>query len=1286
MKKRRWKKDKNTPESIGKDVGKTIGKSAMNMHSKIIRTAAMLLAVILFAACFFPPLAYAAETSEAPSEIILTTEEKDYIKAHPVVMIAMDVSWVPYAYNNSKEDSVNGIIPNILDIIANRVGLTVEYVPKDSYMEALNSVSAGETMLVSGVADDTAMADRNNVLITDSYININYAAVTRHKINDLYTEGSDYRMAVCAGSYATIAMQEKMPTYEFVEYRSNEECMNSVEAGETDIALIATHTAEYYSRKHEFRGLKTVILNDFSWGLCFGVNKNTNSCLIDILNKGIASFDENDTDQAIYRGLIDASLANSRIWDWVYDRPLLAICVSGIIVALILVIIFQVILQHHKISELKKRKHIQEDRDKMLILLNSIPGGVGIFEIADGKLTQIYMNDGYYRLIGDEREKRNAGTDNYFLKGVYQKDRKVIDDMVEEILSGKNLAEHDYRAVRGDGGYAWIHVAVQVGDRSENRVILYCSFSTIDEMVAARKALEENSAILEAAMKSAHMSVWEYDKQQGVVVQRQNSIRGFNFGDRIEDFPEQMIRRGCIHKDSTESYRRFFMESGEENKTTYGDFLVCNPGEKNYWWERIILTPVFDKTGAHVRSIGTSLNVTGKKEQEERYLHQLTAMDEADEENLLEKGRYNLSKNTVLYCVERKDGKEICKSLKTYDDAAEAFVDTGISKEKREEIRRELSRDNLLREFSCGNFKGMFELKRMMPDGSSIWSAVEYSLFEEPNTGDVIAFTYVYDITERILESQIAAKLSSIGYEAVGLLDTNTHQYMLRTVRSKIEGPYAIGSGDFDERAVSRLSVICLPSERDFLLREFKTERIIEHLKEQEVYYLTYAVMVDEKQIRRKKCQFCYLDQTHTTILYCRSDITDMYQREQEQLKRTEEALEEAKAANSAKTEFFSRMSHDMRTPMNGILGLASLSVGEENPVILQENIEKIKQSGEYLLGLINDTLDFQKIESGGMQMEPQIVSSQEVVDMVFEMMEPAAESKGVKLQVVNKNADFSWYVRVDPMRIKQIFVNLLSNAVKFTPAGGRIEFEFECIGREGMISHSLISVRDTGIGMSPEFMKNGIFKPFSQENNEFSMQYAGTGLGLSIVKKLVEMMGGRVEAESEPGVGSVFRLYLDFERVDSKYVTKTVHADKQRQMEIKDMLRGRKILLVEDHPLNAEIAAKLLTNAGCQVVWAKNGAEGVKCFEESAQDSFDMILMDIRMPVMDGLHAAKAIRSLSRKDAALIPIIAMTANAYEDDVKLSLAAGMNGHLSKPLDPQLMYESMAKNMKSRKER
>lgn len=383
--------------------------------------------------------------------------------------------------------------------------------------------------------------------------------------------------------------------------------------------------------------------------------------------------------------------------------------------------------------------------------------------------------------------------------------------------------------------------------------------------------------------------------------------------------------------------------------------------------------------------------------------------------------------------------------------------------------------------------------------------------------------------------------------------------------------------------------------------------------------------------------------------------------------------------ADADKTEFFSRMSHDMRTPMNGILGMIRLPQETSDLTEIQENMDKAEAAGEYMLSLINDTLDLQRLESERLKLEPEIVHTSEYVNNLLDIVRVSTKQKNIDFRITNRNVDEDTYIEIDKVRVKQIFSNLLSNAVKFTPDGGIVEVVMEIVQRQGSILHGKFQIRDTGVGMSKDFMENRLFKPYSQENNVMSSQLAGSGLGMAITKNLVEIMGGKMEVESELGEGTTYTVYLNIKKIPKE---KALQLDKEKQESVAAVdIAGMQILLCEDHPLNAEIARRLLQKMGCKVVWVENGRLAIDRLKESEEGFFDIILMDIRMPVMDGITAAKEIRKLDREDAREIPIIAMTANAYESDIRNCLDAGMNEHLPKPVEPQKIYETLMKYVK-----
>ncbi len=378
--------------------------------------------------------------------------------------------------------------------------------------------------------------------------------------------------------------------------------------------------------------------------------------------------------------------------------------------------------------------------------------------------------------------------------------------------------------------------------------------------------------------------------------------------------------------------------------------------------------------------------------------------------------------------------------------------------------------------------------------------------------------------------------------------------------------------------------------------------------------------------------------------------------------------------------EFYSRMSHDMRTPMNGIIGLVHLSESEDDVEELHNYFGKIGRSGQYLLQLINDTLDVGRISHGQMKLRKETISMSEMLGGIVDMIRADAADKNI---TVSNNVDSvkeDIYVVTDSLRFKQIFMNLFSNAVKFTPVGGQIDFNVSTINTGNSTIHCSFTVKDSGIGMSSDFVEHALFTPFSQETNSFSSKYTGSGLGLSIVKYIIDEMGGTIEVKSEPGKGTAFIIELNMTASDRKSYEAEYTARKVNKEDIHKLLNGSHILICEDHPLNAEIAQRILEKEGCIVDVAENGQRGVELFEASKPGYYDAILMDIRMPVMNGYEATVAIRKLAREDAGYIPIIAMTANAYDEDIQNSIDAGMNAHISKPFNPTLLFSALSDNI------
>ena len=400
---------------------------------------------------------------------------------------------------------------------------------------------------------------------------------------------------------------------------------------------------------------------------------------------------------------------------------------------------------------------------------------------------------------------------------------------------------------------------------------------------------------------------------------------------------------------------------------------------------------------------------------------------------------------------------------------------------------------------------------------------------------------------------------------------------------------------------------------------------------------------------------------------------------------RLEAELKAAEEGSRAKTVFLSNMSHEIRTPMNAIIGIDTLALRDPDlKPETREQLEKIDSSAQHLLSLINDVLDMSRIETGQMLMRNEPFSMKEVLDQVGSIIQSQCDDKGVTFvqEVRGSRPDAAKAngpcCMGDSMKIRQVLINILGNAVKFTPEGGTVTFLTEgcCAGGTGDSCRVKFVISDTGAGMDEEYLPK-IFDAFSQEDDSSTNKYGGSGLGMAITKRLVDMMGGTIEVKSKKGEGTTFTVRLEFAPVDPE----TAAAEKEEfSAEGSMSLEGRRILFAEDVDINAEILADLLEMEGAGSERAGNGKKAVDMFAASEPGYYDAILMDMRMPVMDGLEATRTIRSLDRADAKTIPIVALTANAFYEDVRKCLAAGMDDHLSKPVDPELMKKTLARVM------
>lgn len=537
------------------------------------------------------------------------------------------------------------------------------------------------------------------------------------------------------------------------------------------------------------------------------------------------------------------------------------------------------------------------------------------------------------------------------------------------------------------------------------------------------------------------------------------------------------------------------------------------------------------------------------------------------------------------------------------------------------------------------------------------------------------------DITDSVREQQGLLNAIAYTFDLMGFIDISSGRLTMYTRRSVLDNLPPEVTDDYG-LWICRFAGAC-ESERSRkkIENKFRLDNILKKLSEKTSGYDFVLPCETEDGLRYKQINVLWGDENHQTICLVRADVTDMLAAERKSKQALKAALYSAEKANAAKRDFLSSMSHDIRTPMNAIMGMTEIArahICERERVA--DCLEKISVSSRYLLSLINDILDMSKIEQSKVTLNNTAVSISDLKEQLCVMMAPQAKSAGIGFAVRTGKLSCNYFYG-DALRINQILINLTSNAIKFTPEGGRVDVMIEELApaSAGNVRYRF-TVSDTGIGMTEEFMAHA-FEPFMRERGV--SRVVGTGLGLSITRGLVDFMGGTVTIESQVNKGSTFRVELEFAPAPVPAGIGGYTGDGPGLPKAGEgALAGRYFLVAEDNAINAEIICELLKMNGAGTAVETDGVRVVKAFAESDPGTYDAVLMDIQMPGMNGYEATRAIRKMERPDAVRIPIIAMTANAFDEDVQTALEAGMNAHVAKPIDMDTLLAVLYKVLRT----
>lgn len=484
---------------------------------------------------------------------------------------------------------------------------------------------------------------------------------------------------------------------------------------------------------------------------------------------------------------------------------------------------------------------------------------------------------------------------------------------------------------------------------------------------------------------------------------------------------------------------------------------------------------------------------------------------------------------------------------------------------------------------------------------------------------------------------------------------------------------------NFTEFVKEMAKTAVFEDDREDFIAALSQDRIEYAFRRSSEYYVDFRLCYGGEYVY---CQMKLVmpdsDQIDSSMLVGYHIIDEQIKKEKQVQNELEFAREAAETANRTKSSFLFNMSHDIRTPMNAILGFANMAKKySDDKEKVEECIDKVQTSGTHLLGLINDILDMARIESGKIEIEVEPIDVREAADRLTTILGDLARDKDIKLSVSLEDVE-NPYVYLDELHVNQILLNIISNAVKYTENGGKVDILIkEMLSSDKERAHYRFVISDTGIGMTEEFLDH-VFDSFERDKNEALAGIQGTGLGMSITKRLVDIMHGNIEVESTLGEGSTFTVDLEFKKYEGDFEALVTAEAEQEQEATEITLDGKRILLVDDNELNREIASEILAETGAVIEEAEDGVEAFDKVRESEPGYYDIVLMDVQMPRMNGYESTKAIRALENEALANIPIIAMTANAFDEDREDALEAGMNEHIAKPIDVVKLFDCLRK--------
>ena len=930
-------------------------------------------------------------------------------------------------------------------------------------------------------------------------------------------------------------------------------------------------------------------------------------------------------------------------------------------------------------EEVKAQKEKEHIEQYFQTLVRKLPGGVAVVRIEkDGRKTPEYFSDGYAMLSGMSMDQvwKSYGEDG--MAAVHPDDVEQLNAELSDFMaSGEEQREFTYRIKRGDGEYIWIKNMTSMLRRGEGEVILYASYRDLTvefkeqeqirrqyrELILQHYRTPGPNALIVGHCNITRSQITEIsDYTDSGLLECFGTERDAFFTGISTLILDEKERRDYMNRFLNEPTRAAFQAGKRELEL---DCFIRLPKDVRGRYVKFKVNLVEEPDTGDITGILTVYDIT-EQTIAERNLKKLSTSG------------YDLIADVDLFhdfCTilsGRFTKDDLCAKSGRHSERLAYMMERQLVPKDRPRIMKMLEPEYILERlkqedpyslsYSILGEAGEIQTKKLTVSATDL------------RLGRVCLARA--DITDSVREQQGLLNVVAYTFEMLGIIHLGsrhitlyTHQAVLQVLEPRrasidswladIKKKYAPKGG---EEEVERC---------------FGLQNMLARLEERPGGYDFVLPYLEENQIRYKQINILWGDGDHKMICIVRQDVTETMTAERRSKETLEQALALAEEANRAKSDFLSSMSHDIRTPMNAIMGMTTLARAHLDEREKVENcLRKITLSSRHLLSLINDILDMSKIEQSKITLNNDKVFLSDLLEQLYSIIGQQAQEAGLQFDVRTSNIIHPYFYG-DALRINQILINILGNAVKFTPDGGTVTFlteELPTIKGPGYVRYCF-TIRDTGIGMPESFLSH-LFEPFTRNRNTEHVE--GSGLGLSITKGLIELMGGELLVESRERAGTTFRVEMEYriapednrgESGDKTGVSTPSGADR---------LTGRCLLVAEDNEINAEVLSELLLLQGVRTVVKTNGVQVLNEFQSAAYGTYDAVLMDIQMPEMNGYEAARAIRNLEQKTGRHMPIIAMTANAFAEDIQEAMKAGMDAHVAKPIDMSALMKTLDK--------